>query len=93
MIAVDRHPRLTPTARLRFDRHSGEHVLVHPERGLVLNARAAELVALCDGSHTVAAIAERLAVRLSSCSATDVLRQVRIFLGDLATRGLVRVEV
>lgn len=92
MIAVDRCPRLTPTARLRFDRHSGEHVLVHPERGLVLNARAAELVALCDGTRTVAAIAERLAVRLNPRSATDVLRQVRLFLGDLSTRGLVRVE-
>ena len=92
MISVDRCPRLTPTARLRFDRHSGEHVLVHPERGLVLNHQAAELVALCDGTRTVAAIAERLAVRFSPRSAADVLRQVRLFLGDLATRGLVLVE-
>jgi pyrroloquinoline quinone biosynthesis protein D len=92
MIAVEGRPRLTPTARLRYDRHSGEHVLVHPERGLVLNNQAAELVALCDGTHTVAAIAERLAVRLSQRPAADVLRQVRLFLNDLATRGLVLVE-
>ena len=92
MIAVDRHPRLTPTARLRFDRHSGEHVLAHPERGLVLNNQAAELVALCDGTRTVAAIAERLAVRFSPRSAADVQRQVRLFLGDLATRGLLLLE-
>jgi len=92
MISVDRCPRLTATARLRYDRHSGEHVLVHPERGLVLNPQAAELVALCDGTRTVAAIAERLAVRFNPRSAADVLQQVRIFLGDLATRGLVVVE-
>ena len=92
MIAVNRRPRLTSKARLRFDRHSGEHVLLYPERGLVLNESAAELVALCDGTHTVGAIAERLAVRYSPRPASDVLQQVRSFLGALATRGLV-VEV
>lgn len=89
MLAANRRPRLTSNARLRFDRHSGEHVLLHPESGLVLNESAAELVALCDGTRTVAAIAERLAVRYSPRPANDVLQQVRAFLGDLATRGLV----
>lgn len=92
MIAVTRRPRLTSDARLRYDRYSGEHVLAHRDRGVVLSESAAELVALCDGTRTVSAIAERLAIRHSPHSATDVLQQVRAFLGDLATRGLV-VEV
>ena len=88
MIAVNRRPQLTPTARLRFDRHSGEHMLLHSEHGVVLSESAAELVALCDGTRTVTAIAERLAVRYSPRPAADVLQQVRAFLGNLATRGL-----
>ena len=92
MIAINRRPRLTSDARLRFDRHSGEHLLVRSERGVVLSESAAELVALCDGTRTVSAIAERLTIRHSPHSATDVLQQVRTFLGNLATRGLV-VEV
>ena len=89
MIATTRRPRLTPTARLRFDRHSGEHMLVQADRGVVLNESAADLLALCDGTRTVSAIAERLAVRYSPRPAADVLQQVRAFLADLATRGLV----
>jgi pyrroloquinoline quinone biosynthesis protein D len=92
MIAINRRPQLTPTARLRFDRHSGEHVLTHAEHGVVLSESAAELVALCDGTRTVSAIAERLAVRHSPRSAADVLQQVRAFLATLSTRGLM-VEV
>ena len=36
-------------------------MLLYPERGLVLNATAADVVKLCTGEHTVAAIVERLA--------------------------------
>ena len=89
MIGVHRRPRLTSKARLRFDRHSGAHELVYPERGLVLNESAVELVSLCDGTRTVADIAERLAVRYSPMKAADVLQRVRLFLGVLATRGLI----
>jgi coenzyme PQQ biosynthesis protein PqqD len=88
MIAVDCCPQLASKARLRYDRHSGEHILLYPERGLVLNASAAELVSLCDGTRTVAAIAERLTVRFSPRPAGDVLKQVRTFLGALVARGL-----
>ena len=47
-------PRLAPKARLRFDRKSSRYMLLYPERGLVLNATAADVVQLCTGEHTVA---------------------------------------
>jgi hypothetical protein len=37
-------PRLAPRARLRFDRHAGQWLLLYPERGLALNASAAAIV-------------------------------------------------
>ena len=56
-------------------------MLLYPERGLVLNATAADVVQLCTGEHTVAAIVERAgrAVR-APARATAVEREVLAFL-------------
>ena len=56
-------PRLAPKVRLRFDRHSGQHLLLYPERGMQLDARAAEILQLCDGSRSIAGVAAELAQR------------------------------
>ena len=42
-------PTLTRKARLRFDRISGEYLLLSPERGLILNGPASEILRLCTG--------------------------------------------
>jgi pyrroloquinoline quinone biosynthesis protein D len=54
-------PRLASKVRLRFDRHSGQHLLLYPERGMQLDARAAEILQLCDGTRTIAGVAAELA--------------------------------
>ena len=51
-------PKLAKKARLRFDRHSGGHMLVYPERGLALNETAAEIAKRCDGTRTLAQISD-----------------------------------
>jgi pyrroloquinoline quinone biosynthesis protein D len=56
-------PRLAAKVRLRFDRHSGQHLLLYPERGMQLDAHAAEILQLCDGSRSIAAVAAELAQR------------------------------
>ena len=56
-------PRLAAKVRLRFDRHSGQHLLLYPERGMQLDARAAEILQLCDGSRSIAVVAAELAQR------------------------------
>jgi coenzyme PQQ biosynthesis protein PqqD len=53
-------PRLAKKARLRFDRHSGGHMIVYPERGLALNESAAEIAKRCDGTRSVERIIEEL---------------------------------
>jgi len=87
MSMLPERPRLAARARLRPDRDGG-HLLLYPERGLALNASAAAVVQLCDGSSTVAAIVERVAAD-HAIAADAVAAGVRDFLLALAARGLV----
>lgn len=83
-------PRLAAKVRLRFDRHSGQHLLLYPERGMQLDATAAEILQLCDGSRTIAAVAGELAQRHhhpDGAVESDVLR----FLQQLSDRCLIEV--
>src|SRR5262249_58712456 len=67
-------------------------MLLYPERGLVLNATAADVVKLCTGEHTVAAIVERLAEKYAPQPAEAVEREVLAFLHAMVDRGLIRSE-
>lgn len=55
------HPKIARRARLRFDEHEKKWMLLYPERGLVLNDSAAEIVKLCDGTRSVEEIVRVLA--------------------------------
>jgi pyrroloquinoline quinone biosynthesis protein D len=56
-------PRLAPKARLKWDETRREHLLLFPEGVLVLNPTAHEILTLCDGHATVAAIRQTLSTR------------------------------
>ena len=89
MISAGTRPRLAAKARLRWDRKGERHMLLYPERGLVLNATAADVVQLCTGEHTVEAIVERLATKYTTQPREALEHEVVTFLGRLAERGLV----
>ncbi|MBX3261982.1 MAG: pyrroloquinoline quinone biosynthesis peptide chaperone PqqD [Labilithrix sp.] len=83
-------PKLAKKARLRFDRHSGSHMIVYPERGLALNGSAAEIARRCDGTRTLGAIVDELA-REAGAGADEraiVETDVVAFVELLAQRGL-----
>jgi pyrroloquinoline quinone biosynthesis protein D len=82
-------PRLAAKARLRWDRKAERHMLLYPERGLVLNATAADVVRLCTGELTVGAIVDRLAARYAPQPREAVEREVLTFLTRMAERALV----
>jgi pyrroloquinoline quinone biosynthesis protein D len=84
-------PRLAGKARLRFDRKTARYLLLYPEKGMVLNATAADILRLCTGEHTVAAIVQRLADKYGQ-PAPAVERDVLDLLGRMEDRGLVRIE-
>jgi len=89
VISAGTRPRLAAKARLRWDRKGERHMLLYPERGLVLNATAADVVQLCTGELTVEAIVEKLAEKYPTQPREDLEREILTFLGRLAERGLV----
>ena len=82
-------PRLAGKARLRYDRKGERFMLLFPERGLVLNQTAADVLQLCTGEHTVGVIVDRLVEKYATRPREEVERQVTEFLRTMADRGLV----
>lgn len=81
-------PRLARNARLRYDRHSGKHMLLYSEKGLALNATATKVAELCTGEHSTAAIVERLKREFPDAPPERIEREVHAFLDALRERGL-----
>lgn len=88
MISAGTRPQLAAKARLRWDRKGEQWMLLYPERGLALNATAADVVRLCTGELTVEAIVEKLAEKYTSQPREALEREILTFLGRLAERGL-----
>jgi pyrroloquinoline quinone biosynthesis protein D len=80
------HPKLARRARMKWDELESRWMLLYPERGLALNETAAEIVKLCDGTHTVEEIVAALA--RASVKAETVDRDVRNLLTRLAEKNL-----
>jgi pyrroloquinoline quinone biosynthesis protein D len=88
-MTLDARPLLARRARVRFDRVSGEHVLLAPERGFKLNRSAAAILLLCDGEHSVLQIAQGLAPPEQEA---QVLEDVVELVSQLTSRGLLTVN-
>jgi coenzyme PQQ biosynthesis protein PqqD len=83
-------PKLARKARLRFDRHSGGHMIIYPERGLALNESAAEIAKRCDGTRSVRQITDEIAAAVTPAPSDKaaIERDVVLFLEQLAQKGL-----
>lgn len=81
-------PKLWKFARVQFDEARQRNVLQYPEGAVLLNDTAAEILALCDGTRTLAEVAAVLKERYGA----DVLDDVQSYLSQLAERELVRDE-
>ena len=89
-ITADTRPVLAAKARLRWDRRTSRYLLLYPERGLVLNPTAADVVERCTGAYTVDAIVDQLTVKYAPQPRHDVERETLALLQRLAERGLIR---
>jgi coenzyme PQQ biosynthesis protein PqqD len=89
-ITADSRPVVAAKARLRWDARTSRHLLLYPERGLILNPTAADVLQLCTGEHTVGAIVDRLADKYAPQPREAVQREVLAFLANMADRGLIR---
>jgi pyrroloquinoline quinone biosynthesis protein D len=88
-VKLDRNsvPSLAAKVRLQFDRHSGQHLLLYPERGMQLDDSAAAIIKRCDGLHSIAEIAGSLAIEFDA-DAFDVESDALGFLQALSDRAL-----
>ena len=84
----DSVPALRRGVRLRFDEARSAWVLLAPERVLMPDEIAVEILKRCDGKATVSAIVDDLA-RTFEAEPAQVAGDVRAFLQDLADKGMV----
>ena len=81
--------RVAPKARLQWDEVRERHVLLYPEGLVALNETGADILALCDGTRTVAGIVTSLQQRYG---VEGVQQDVTGFLEALAAKGLILFE-
>jgi pyrroloquinoline quinone biosynthesis protein D len=81
-------PALARGVRLRFDQARDAWVLLAPERVLMPDEIAVEILKRCDGKAAVSAIVGDLA-RTFAAEPAQVAGDVRSFLQDLADKGMV----
>jgi pyrroloquinoline quinone biosynthesis protein D len=80
-------PALPRGVKLRFDKARDRWVLLAPERVLMPDDIAVEILKRCDGKTTLDGIVEDLAAAFSADPA-QVEGDVRTFLQDLADKGM-----
>jgi pyrroloquinoline quinone biosynthesis protein D len=81
-------PSLARGIKLRFDQARSVWVLLAPERVMMPDEVAIEILKRCDGKATVDAIVDDLA-RTFGAKRDQVASDVRHFLQDLADKGMI----
>ena len=81
-------PALARGVKLRFDKGRDAWVLLAPEKVLMPDQIAVEILKRCDGKAQLTDIIEDLAVTFSA-DREQVAADVRAFLQDLADKGIV----
>lgn len=81
-------PKLAKKARLKLDRHADKYMIIYPERGLELNDEAAAIAKKCDGTRSIAVIAEELAAEHVGAPREAIEKDVLAFVARLRDSGL-----
>jgi coenzyme PQQ biosynthesis protein PqqD len=84
-------PRLAAKTKLRLDPKTGKHILLYPEKGLLLNPTGAAILTLCTGEQTLSAIVTTLAAQFQT-EAARLEPEVLSFVQGLLDRGLLQAE-
>lgn len=82
-------PALPRHVRLQHDKRRDKWVMLAPERVLVPDETALEIVKLCDGAVTVGSIIDLLAEKYAADRAT-IATDVTAMLQDLADKGFLQ---
>ncbi len=85
-------PTLTPKARLRYDRQRDAFFLLWPERGLLLNRSASEILKRCRGDQTLSNIVNAFSRQYPDMRRHMIEEDVHCLIRDLSRRGLLTLE-
>jgi coenzyme PQQ biosynthesis protein PqqD len=80
-------PRLAPGVRLHFDRTRNAWVLLCPEKVIEAEGPASEILRRCDGTRTLDAIIDELAV-VFAADRSVIAQDVTEMLTEMAGKGL-----
>jgi pyrroloquinoline quinone biosynthesis protein D len=91
MIAMeeDAMPRLAPGVRLKFDQARDCWVVLAPERVVMPDETALEILRRCDGETQLGAIIDALAAEYEAPRET-IAADVRELMGELTRNGILR---
>jgi pyrroloquinoline quinone biosynthesis protein D len=84
--SIPERPALAKRARMRFDRTRDSHVLLLPERVVMLSESAAEILGLCDGERSVADVVAELKLRYDQAPLAELQADVDEFLQKAVER-------
>lgn len=90
-VSLELKLKLASKAKLRLDPKTGKHILLYPEKGLLLNPTGTAILKLCNGERKLSEIVSLLAVEFNSVPAV-LEPEVLGFVQGLLDRGLVQVE-
>lgn len=88
IVSAGSKPRLARGRRLQHDAARDKWVIQAPERVLSPDPIAVEVLKLCDGSRTVAEVAENLSLRYNAPK-ERILEDITAMLQELADKGVV----
>ena len=83
---VPERPELARRARMRFDKTRESHVLLMPERVVMLSESAAEILGLCNGERSVADLVAELKSRYPDAPLDELEADVTEFLREAVER-------
>ncbi len=90
-LSLEMKPKLAPKTKLRLDHKTGKHILLYPEKGLLLNATGTAVLQRCTGEQTLSAIISALSLEFA-IDADTVRAEVVPFVQGLLDRGLLQDE-
>ncbi len=90
IVAEGSLPRLPRHVKMRFDQRRNRWIVLAPERVLLPDEIAVEILQRCDGATSVDAIVEALA-QVYQASAEEIGADVTEMLQDLADQGFVEL--
>jgi pyrroloquinoline quinone biosynthesis protein D len=82
---------LTSGFRLQWEKSQASYVLLYPEGMVTLNTSAAEILKLCDGNHSIAAIIAVLQNQFTQGAINDLTEDTYHFLTEALLKGWLTV--